>query len=72
MCDKQSVAPASLEMIAAGKGPLSSRKLRQLRQWIRSDWEAADIDRDAVKVIERLLTTLDGMRPIPYKKRLRL
>lgn len=50
---------ASLETIAKGKGVLSESKLKQLRRWIDDDWESCDIDRDAVKVIDRLLVTID-------------
>lgn len=49
---------ASLRSIAAGKGPLSAKKLKQIQQWLDADWESHDIDRDAVKLIQRLLETV--------------
>jgi len=41
-----------------GKGPLSERQLKQARRWVAADWESHDIDRDAVKLITRLLQTV--------------
>lgn len=44
--------------LAAGKGPLSAKKLKQIQRWIDADWESHDVDRDAVKLIQRLLDTI--------------
>lgn len=50
---------ARLETIAKGNGVLSEFKLKQLRKWIDDDWESHDIDRDAIRIIDRLLVTID-------------
>jgi hypothetical protein len=47
-----------LRELAAGKGPLSAKKLKQIQRWIDADWESHDVDRDAVKLIQRLLDTI--------------
>lgn len=47
-----------LHKLAAGKGPLSAKKLKQIQRWIDADWEAHLVDRDAVKLIQRLLNTI--------------
>lgn len=48
-----------LETLAKGKGPLTDRQLLQARRWIDDDWESHDIDRNAVKLINRLLLTVE-------------
>jgi hypothetical protein len=53
---------SSLSTIAKGKGPLPSSKIKQLQEWIDDDWEAADINRDAVQIIKRLLLTIEEDR----------
>jgi hypothetical protein len=50
---------ARLDTIAKGKGPFTCRQAKQLRAWIDDDWESHDIDRDAVKVIDRLLAMIE-------------
>ena len=47
-----------LSTIAKGKGPLSDSEIKQTERWVQEDWEAADHDRDAVKLIKRLLETV--------------
>jgi hypothetical protein len=47
-----------LRVLAADKGPLSAKKLKQIQRWLDADWESHDIDRDAVKLIQRLLDTI--------------
>lgn len=49
---------AYLATLARGKGPLSSRQLKQVQKWIDEDWESHDVDRDAVRLIQRLLHTI--------------
>lgn len=49
---------ATLSSLAAGEGPLGAKKLKQIQKWIDADWESHDIDRDAVRLIERLLETV--------------
>lgn len=56
---------ASLETIAKGSGVLPPAKLKQLRAWIDDDWEAHDIDRDAVQIIHRLLLTIEECKATP-------
>lgn len=53
---KEAVA---LRTLAAGKGPLPARQLAQARYWVDADWESHDIDRDAVRLIDRLLRTIE-------------
>jgi len=48
----------TLRKLAAGKGPLSAKKLKQIQRWIDADWESHDVDRDAVALIQRLLDTI--------------
>lgn len=47
-----------MRKLAKGDKALSDLELVQLQQWIDDDWESHDIDRDAVKVIQRLLNTI--------------
>jgi hypothetical protein len=47
-----------LRTLAAGKGPLTEKKLKQIQRWLDADWESHDVDRDAVKLIQRLLDTI--------------
>jgi hypothetical protein len=56
------VNAASLNVIAAGNGPLTDAKLKQVRRWLDADWESHDIDRDAVKLTRRLLETVEADR----------
>jgi hypothetical protein len=56
------MATANLRDIAAGKGPLSAKKLEQAQRWVDDDWESHDVDRDAVKLITRLLETVRSLR----------
>lgn len=51
-----------LRKLVAGKGPLSEKKLKQIQRWITADWESHDIDRDAVKLIQRLLDTVKASK----------
>lgn len=56
---------ARLENIAKGSGALPPAKLKQLRAWIDDDWESNDIDRDVVKIINRLLLTIEENKALP-------
>jgi hypothetical protein len=47
----------SLRFLASGKGPLTEKQLKQIQHWIDVDWESHDIDKDAVRLIQRLLLT---------------
>lgn len=44
-------------------GPLSERQVAQVRKWLEEDWESHDVDREAVKLIGRLLATVDSKSP---------
>lgn len=44
--------------LVRGSGPLSKRQLAQVRKWLDEDWESHDVDREAVRLIERLLQTV--------------
>lgn len=46
-----------LEDLVKRKGPLSDKKLAEVRQWLDEEWESQDIDRNAVALIARLLET---------------
>jgi hypothetical protein len=56
------MSAANLRDIAAGKGPLNDKKLEQAQRWVDEDWESHDVDRDAVKLITRLLETVRSLR----------
>lgn len=47
-----------LEDLVRSDRPLSKRQLAQVRKWLEEDWESHDVDRDAVKLIRRLLETV--------------
>jgi hypothetical protein len=55
---------ASLHYLAAGKKALSPKKLKQIQNWIDDDWESHDINRDAVRLIQRLLITLVATKEV--------
>lgn len=43
-------------------GPLSERQLAQVRRWLDEDWESHDVDREAVRLISRLVATVGSRR----------
>ena len=47
-----------LSTLARRKGPLSAKEFDQLQRWLDDDWESHDIDRDAVRLINRLALTV--------------
>lgn len=49
---------ASLRWLASRKGPITSRQLAQIKAWIDDDWESHDVDKDAVRLIRRLIDDL--------------
>lgn len=57
-----STSKVSLDYLARGNGPLSTRQLRQAEQWLDADWEAADCDRRLLTLIRRLLDALSATR----------
>lgn len=48
----------NLSWIASRSGPVTPEQLDQIQYWIDADWESHDIDRDAVRLIQRLVTEL--------------
>ena len=47
-----------LSDLVKGKGPLSPRQVKRVREWVADDWEMLDHDRNLVALIERLLATI--------------
>ena len=45
--------------LAKGKGSLPAAKLARLREWLEEDWESRDVDRDAIRLIGRLLESCE-------------
>lgn len=50
---------ARLSFLARGKGPLPPAKIKWLQSWIEEEWESEDLDEDLVKVLQRLLLTIN-------------
>ncbi len=48
----------SLAWLASRSGLVTARQLEQIQRWLDADWEAHDIDRDAVRLIARLVKTM--------------
>lgn len=46
-----------LEDLVKREGKLSKRQLSLVRSWLEADWEAADVDRNVLKLIRRLVAT---------------
>jgi hypothetical protein len=49
------------------KGPLSPRQVSLLKKWLEEDWEAADVDREIVALISRLVATVDRTSATPRR-----
>jgi len=47
-----------LSTLAKGTGPLTTKELQQAQDWVDDDWESHDLDKDAIRLIRRLLTTV--------------
>jgi hypothetical protein len=47
----------SLEDLIKRDGRMSRRQLAMVRSWLEADWEAADVDRRLLKLIQRLVAT---------------
>jgi hypothetical protein len=47
-----------LSTLAKGAEPLTTKELQRAQDWVDDDWESHDIDRDAVRLIKRLLATV--------------
>ena len=46
-----------LEDLVKREGKLSKRQLSLVRSWLEADWEAADVDKNVLKLIRRLVAT---------------
>lgn len=49
------------------KGPLSPRQVGLLKKWLEEDWEAADVDRELLALIARLVATVDRTSAAPRR-----
>ena len=47
------------DLVKRPDAPLSQRQLLQLETWLQEDWESHDMDRDMIKLIKRLMLTID-------------
>lgn len=52
----------SLSTLAKGKGPYTEKQIKQVDSWLKEDWEAADHDRELLKVVRRLHDTVTFLR----------
>lgn len=48
----------NLSTLAKGTDPLTTKELKQAQDWLDDDWESHDIDKDAIRLIRRLLETI--------------
>lgn len=53
----------SLVWLASRSGPVTAKQLEQIRRWLDADWESHDVDRDAVRLIRRLVDTMAPVKP---------
>lgn len=58
---------ASLETLAKGPRdkPLSKKQIQKIKNWVAADWESHDVDQDIIKLIRRLLATVDALMEAP-------
>jgi hypothetical protein len=54
------VRAAALRVLARPKKLVDRKESARIRRWLDADWESHDIGRDAVKLIRRLLDSLDA------------
>ena len=40
--------------------PYTKKQLQQIRRWVMDDWESHDMETDLVKVVLRLLNTIES------------
>lgn len=43
-------------------GPLNKKEIKLVHKWIEADWEAADVDDDVLRLIKRLLETIEDLK----------
>ena len=53
--------------LVKGMGPLSPRQVSLIKKWLEEDWEAADVDREIVALIARLVATADRTSGTPRR-----
>jgi hypothetical protein len=54
------VRAAALRVLARPRKLVDRKESARIRRWLDADWESHDIDRDAVKLIRRLLNTVEA------------
>lgn len=47
-----------IRLKSLAEGPVNHKSLKQIQDWIDADWESHDVDRDAVKLIGKLVAAL--------------
>jgi hypothetical protein len=52
----------NLSWLASRNGPVTDAQIAQIQRWLDADWESHDIDRNAVKLISRLVSALGVAR----------
>ena len=52
----------NLSWLASRSGPVTDKQIKQITKWIDDDWESHDVDRDAVRLIRRLVDSLVAAR----------
>lgn len=50
----------TLRTFANRRGRVDERECAAIRRWLDEDWEAHDVDADALRLIKRLLDELEG------------
>jgi len=55
---------ANLCTLARGPAtkPYTKKQLQQIRRWVMDDWESHDMETDLVKVVLRLLNTIESRK----------
>lgn len=48
----------SIDEFLEGKSPLTDAQVERVQEWLDEDWEACDMDRDAINLIRRLVITV--------------
>lgn len=52
----------NLSWLASRSGPVTDQQIKQIQEWIDADWESHNVDRNAVRLIGRLVASLDEER----------
>lgn len=48
----------NLSWLASRSGPVTDTQIEQIQRWIDADWESHDVERNAVRLIGRLVASL--------------